>query len=157
MEDAQAAKIESRGEKQKETKEEGPSKKPCVDMRDKMPPFQRVNDVYTPLTIPITQALMTIEGKEGDKAKKVKISSPEIFLKKRTSNLGRPTLNTFQAVISSYYMKIKFPTLGGVGEVQGDPLQSCKCYIEAVSKGQKRTSDEAPRGLPLVNEGTTWS
>ncbi|KAL0411590.1 UNVERIFIED_CONTAM: hypothetical protein Slati_3748700 [Sesamum latifolium] len=28
--------------------------------------------------------------------------------------LGRPTLNAFQAVISTYHMKIKFPTPGGV-------------------------------------------
>ncbi|KAL0401541.1 UNVERIFIED_CONTAM: hypothetical protein Slati_4184000 [Sesamum latifolium] len=63
MEDAQAAKKESRGKKRKETKEETPSKKPRVDMRDKKPPFQRVNTVYTPLTVPITQALMAVEGK----------------------------------------------------------------------------------------------
>ncbi|KAL0416411.1 UNVERIFIED_CONTAM: hypothetical protein Slati_3473000 [Sesamum latifolium] len=36
--------------------------------------------------------------------------------------LGRPTLNMFQAVISMYHIKIKFPTPGGVGEVKGDPL-----------------------------------
>ncbi|KAL0448611.1 UNVERIFIED_CONTAM: hypothetical protein Slati_1417500 [Sesamum latifolium] len=41
--------------------------------------------------------------------------------------LGRSTLNTFQAVISMYHMKIKFPTPGGIGEVQGDPLQSRRC------------------------------
>ncbi|KAL0291609.1 UNVERIFIED_CONTAM: putative uncharacterized protein ART3 [Sesamum radiatum] len=56
--------------------------------------------------------------------------------------LGRPTLNTFQAVISTYHMKIKFLAPGGVGEVQGDPIQSHKCYIETVRKGQKRNTDE---------------
>ncbi|KAL0439136.1 UNVERIFIED_CONTAM: hypothetical protein Slati_2396600 [Sesamum latifolium] len=63
MEDTQAAKKESRGEKRKETKEEALSKKPHVDTRDRKPPFQRVNVVYTPLIVPITQALMAVEGK----------------------------------------------------------------------------------------------
>ncbi|KAL0433851.1 UNVERIFIED_CONTAM: hypothetical protein Slati_2719400 [Sesamum latifolium] len=63
MEDAQAAKKESRREKRKEVKEETPSKKPRIDTRDKKPPFQRVNAVYTPLTIPITQAFMVVEEK----------------------------------------------------------------------------------------------
>ncbi|KAL0394742.1 UNVERIFIED_CONTAM: Pro-Pol polyprotein [Sesamum latifolium] len=67
--------------------------------------------------------------------------------------LGRPTLNAFQAVISTYHMKIKFPTPGRVGEVQGDPLQSRKCYVEAVRKGQKRTSDEAHKGVPPSKKG----
>ncbi|KAL0395269.1 UNVERIFIED_CONTAM: hypothetical protein Slati_4493100 [Sesamum latifolium] len=56
--------------------------------------------------------------------------------------LGRPTLNMFQAVIFMYHMKIKFSTPGGVGEVQGDPLQSRRCYVEAVRKGQKRGPKE---------------
>ncbi|KAL0421006.1 UNVERIFIED_CONTAM: hypothetical protein Slati_3123500 [Sesamum latifolium] len=63
MKDAQAAKKDSCWEKRKEMKEEAPSKKPRVDVGDKKPPFQRVNTVYTPLTMPITQALMAIEGK----------------------------------------------------------------------------------------------
>ncbi|KAL0445029.1 UNVERIFIED_CONTAM: hypothetical protein Slati_2225600 [Sesamum latifolium] len=63
MEDAQAAKKESRGEKRKEVKEETPSKKPRIDTRDRKPPFQRVNAVYTPFTVPITQAFMTVEEK----------------------------------------------------------------------------------------------
>ncbi|KAL0458515.1 UNVERIFIED_CONTAM: hypothetical protein Slati_0478700, partial [Sesamum latifolium] len=63
MKDAQAAKNQSRREKWKEVKEETPTKKPRIDTRDKKPPFQRVNAVYTPLTIPITQALMAFEGK----------------------------------------------------------------------------------------------
>ncbi|KAL0413514.1 UNVERIFIED_CONTAM: Retrovirus-related Pol polyprotein from transposon gypsy [Sesamum radiatum] len=41
-----------------------------------------------------------------------------------------------------YHMKIKFPTPGGVGEVQGDPLQSRRCYVETVRKGQKRGPKE---------------
>ncbi|KAL0415866.1 UNVERIFIED_CONTAM: hypothetical protein Slati_3418500 [Sesamum latifolium] len=52
MEEAQAAKKETRGEKRKQIKEETPSKKPRVDLRERKPPFQRVNAVYTPLTVP---------------------------------------------------------------------------------------------------------
>ncbi|KAL0400192.1 UNVERIFIED_CONTAM: hypothetical protein Sradi_2362500 [Sesamum radiatum] len=48
MEEAQAAKKDSRGEKRKEIREEAPSKKPHGDLRDRKPPFQRVNVVYTP-------------------------------------------------------------------------------------------------------------
>ncbi|KAL0430846.1 UNVERIFIED_CONTAM: hypothetical protein Sradi_0710600 [Sesamum radiatum] len=62
--------------------------------------------------------------------------------------LGRPTLNAFQAVFLIYHMKIKFPTLGGVGKVQSDHLQSRKCYIEAVRKGQKRNLDEGHERVP---------
>ncbi|KAL0455752.1 UNVERIFIED_CONTAM: hypothetical protein Slati_0914400 [Sesamum latifolium] len=63
MEEAQAAKKETRGEKRKEIKEEAPSKKPRIDSRDRKPPFQRVNAVHTPLTVPITQAFMAVEDK----------------------------------------------------------------------------------------------
>ncbi|KAL0439331.1 UNVERIFIED_CONTAM: hypothetical protein Slati_2416100 [Sesamum latifolium] len=63
MEEAQAAKKDSRGEKRKDIKEEAPSKKPRVDTRDRKPLFQRVNAVYTPLTVPTTQAFMAVEEK----------------------------------------------------------------------------------------------
>ncbi|KAL0411563.1 UNVERIFIED_CONTAM: hypothetical protein Slati_3746000 [Sesamum latifolium] len=63
MEDARASKREGRGEKQKENKDENPSKKPRMDFKDKKPAWQKVNMVYTPLTVPITQALMAVEGK----------------------------------------------------------------------------------------------
>ncbi|KAL0451572.1 UNVERIFIED_CONTAM: hypothetical protein Slati_1135300 [Sesamum latifolium] len=63
MEDTQAAKKESRGEKRKDVKEEIPSKKPRTEFKEKRAPYQRINTVYTPLTVPITQALMAVEGK----------------------------------------------------------------------------------------------
>ncbi|KAL0389155.1 UNVERIFIED_CONTAM: hypothetical protein Scaly_0272600 [Sesamum calycinum] len=59
--------------------------------------------------------------------------------------LGRPTLNTFRAVISTYHMKIKFPVIGGVGEAQANALQARKCYIETIKKGKKRGMEEPPK------------
>ncbi|KAL0416350.1 UNVERIFIED_CONTAM: hypothetical protein Slati_3466900 [Sesamum latifolium] len=50
-------------------------------------------------------------------------------------------------------MKIKFPTPGGVGEVQSDHLQSRKCYVETVHKGQNRNSDEVHKGVPPSKKG----
>ncbi|KAL0292283.1 UNVERIFIED_CONTAM: hypothetical protein Sradi_6995800 [Sesamum radiatum] len=284
MEDAQAAKKESRREKRKEIKEENPSKKPRIYIRDKKPPFQRLNVVYTPLTVPITQAFIAVEekglltrprgalGRRSPSPRKSQIrEAHDISLKEvieveamedtpliqfgraersrsRTSHndalvitavltdyevgyiiidlgssanilfgeaydemqlgdvslekvntslhgfagevvhprgmislpltmgagttqktrmlkflvvdmpsaynviLGRPTLTAFQAVISIYHMKIKFPTPGGV-EVQGNPLQSRKCYVEAVRKGQKRNLDEDHQGVPSSKKG----
>ncbi|KAL0451529.1 UNVERIFIED_CONTAM: hypothetical protein Slati_1131000 [Sesamum latifolium] len=63
MEENQAAKKETRGEKRKEIKEEAPSKKSRIDSRDRKSPFQMVNAVYTPLTVPITQAFIAVEEK----------------------------------------------------------------------------------------------
>ncbi|KAL0402351.1 UNVERIFIED_CONTAM: hypothetical protein Slati_4265000 [Sesamum latifolium] len=57
--------------------------------------------------------------------------------------LGRPTLNAFRAIISTYHMKIKFPVVGGVGKAQADTLQAHKCYVEAIKRGKKRMLEEA--------------
>ncbi|KAL0456471.1 UNVERIFIED_CONTAM: hypothetical protein Slati_0986300 [Sesamum latifolium] len=52
--------------------------------------------------------------------------------------LGRPTLNAFRAIISTYHMKNKFPVVGGVGEAQANILQARKYYVEVIQRGKKR-------------------
>ena len=42
--------------------------------------------------------------------------------------IGRPTLNLWKAATSTYYMKVKFLTENGVGEVKGDQVLARECY-----------------------------
>ena len=43
--------------------------------------------------------------------------------------IGRPTLNSWKAVTSTYHLSVKFPTEHGVGQVQGDQLAVRECYL----------------------------
>ena len=43
--------------------------------------------------------------------------------------LGRPTLNSWRAVTSTYHLMIKFPTKYGVREVRGNQMAVHECYI----------------------------
>ncbi|KAL0309068.1 UNVERIFIED_CONTAM: hypothetical protein Sradi_5849100 [Sesamum radiatum] len=58
--------------------------------------------------------------------------------------LGRPTLNTFQAVISTCHIKLKFPIGDNVGEIKGDQYMARKCYVEA----RKSSINEMKVDLP---------
>ena len=43
--------------------------------------------------------------------------------------LGRPTLNSWKAITSTYHLMIKFPTDYGVGELRGSHVTARECYV----------------------------
>ena len=43
--------------------------------------------------------------------------------------IGRPNLNSWKVVMSTYHLFVKFPTDCGVGQVQGDQLAARECYL----------------------------
>ena len=47
--------------------------------------------------------------------------------------IGKPTLNRWKAMTSTYHLSIKFPTEYGVRQVQGDQLAARECYLVMLS------------------------
>ncbi|KAL0445413.1 UNVERIFIED_CONTAM: hypothetical protein Slati_2264000 [Sesamum latifolium] len=88
MEDAQASKREGRGEKRKQNKDEGPSKKPKMDLKDKKPVWQRVN-------MEKARGTGSYQKYDTDKDKNVKNPSPESPVKDmpRPSWMGKAMVN----------------------------------------------------------------
>ena len=43
--------------------------------------------------------------------------------------LRRPTLNSWKAATSTYHLMIEFPIEYGIGELRGDQVAACECYI----------------------------
>ena len=42
---------------------------------------------------------------------------------------GRPTLNSWKAVTSTYHLSVKFPMEYEIGQAQGDQLVARDCYL----------------------------
>nr|XP_023892593.1 uncharacterized protein LOC112004585 [Quercus suber] len=53
--------------------------------------------------------------------------------------IGRPTLNKWKVATSTYYMKVKFPTDNGVGEVKGDQVLARECYQAILAAKENHT------------------
>ena len=58
------------------------------------------------------------------------VNSPSAY----NTIMGRPSLNLFQAIASTYHMKIKFPTASGIGEEVGDKKQAREYYASMLRK-----------------------
>ncbi|XP_011075973.1 uncharacterized protein LOC105160340 [Sesamum indicum] len=50
--------------------------------------------------------------------------------------LGRPGINSFRAIVSTFHLKMKFPTPFGVGEVSCDQREAKRCYNLSLKKGE---------------------
>ncbi|KAL2232611.1 UNVERIFIED_CONTAM: Retrovirus-related Pol polyprotein from transposon 17.6 [Sesamum indicum] len=68
--------------------------------------------------------------------------------------LGRPGLNAFRAIVSTYHLKVKFPTRAGIGEVICDPEEARKCYNLSLKKGE---STDKRRKLDVIEGGSQIS
>ena len=51
--------------------------------------------------------------------------------------IGRPTLNSWKAITSTYHLSVKFPTEHGVGQVQGDQLAARECYLAMLAMDEQ--------------------
>ena len=51
--------------------------------------------------------------------------------------IGRPTLNNWKAVTSTYHLLVKFPMEYRVGEVQGDQLAARECYLAMLTMDEQ--------------------
>ena len=51
--------------------------------------------------------------------------------------IGRPTLNSWKAVTSTYHLSIKFSTEHRVGQVQGDQLAARECYLAMLAMDEQ--------------------
>ncbi|XP_023891886.1 uncharacterized protein LOC112003895 [Quercus suber] len=53
--------------------------------------------------------------------------------------LGKPTLNRLKAVTLTYYLKVKFPTTHGIGEIRGDQILVRVFYQAALVSRENQT------------------
>ncbi|CAA0839983.1 Unknown protein, partial [Striga hermonthica] len=87
---------------------------------------------------PLGEATLAVVLGEGD-LRKVKMIRFVVIDVESAYNviLCRSALNAFQAVVSTYHMKLKFPVGDRVGEARGNQKLSRACYQIAVKANQR--------------------
>ena len=53
--------------------------------------------------------------------------------------IGRPMLNRWKATISTYCLKVKFPTEHGIGEIKEDQVLARECYHVVLASKENHT------------------
>jgi len=53
--------------------------------------------------------------------------------------LRRITFNKLKAGTSTYYLKVKFPTAHGIGDIRGDQVLARECYQAALTSRENHT------------------
>ena len=51
--------------------------------------------------------------------------------------IGKPTLNSWKAITSTYHLSVKFPTEHGVRQVQGHQLVARECYLAMLAMDEQ--------------------
>ena len=51
--------------------------------------------------------------------------------------IGRPTLNSWKVVTSTYHLSVKFPIEHGVGQLQEDQLATRECYLAILAMDEQ--------------------
>lgn len=115
----------------------------CFKQMDIQKPLNSVTTALHGFTGDLVMSLGSIELKltlgEGD----LQVSRPVAFLVVRQKSsyniiLGRTALNSFQAMVSTYHLMMKFPIGNCVGSASGDQVMSRRCYVQSVKTGEAR-------------------
>ena len=77
--------------------------------------------------------------------------------------IGRPTLNRWKATMSTYCLKVKFPTDKRIGEIRRNQILARECYQAVLATrenhtwmiGEEKSKVEALETVALVEDGTT--